>query len=145
MRGSDQQSGPGRIRSCPSPVAARERSPRPEPAPWAIAPGTGPAPPGHPGRHCRASRSRLSSLSRFPAIRERFALAQRQAPEVVSQSVGAWREYAGSAVDGIIVARALHVLGVVVWIGGVAMVTTVLLPAIRRGALGADRLTAFQA
>ena len=30
------------------------------------------------------------------------------------------------------VARALHVLGVVLWIGGVAMVTTVLLPAVRR-------------
>lgn len=30
------------------------------------------------------------------------------------------------------VARALHVLGVVFWIGGVAMVTTVLLPAIAR-------------
>lgn len=29
-------------------------------------------------------------------------------------------------------ARALHVLGVVIWIGGVAMVTTVLLPAVRR-------------
>ena len=36
-------------------------------------------------------------------------------------------------------------LGVVIWIGGVAMVTTVVLPAIRRGALGADRLAAFQA
>ena len=30
------------------------------------------------------------------------------------------------------IARALHVLGVVVWIGGVTMVTTVLLPAVRR-------------
>lgn len=29
-------------------------------------------------------------------------------------------------------ARALHVLGVVLWIGGVAMVTTVLLPAVQR-------------
>jgi uncharacterized membrane protein len=29
-------------------------------------------------------------------------------------------------------ARALHVIGVVFWIGGVAMVTTVLLPAVRR-------------
>ena len=47
--------------------------------------------------------------------------------------------------DGIIVARALHVLGVVIWIGGVGMVTTVVLPAIRRDALGADRLAAFQA
>jgi uncharacterized membrane protein len=29
-------------------------------------------------------------------------------------------------------ARGLHVLGVVLWIGGVAMVTTILLPAVRR-------------
>lgn len=34
------------------------------------------------------------------------------------------------------VARAVHVIGVVFWIGGVAMVTTVLLPAVAR--LGAD-------
>src|SRR5690606_10846587 len=47
--------------------------------------------------------------------------------------------------DGLALARALHVLGVVVWIGGVSMATTVALPAVRRGALGADRLAAFQA
>jgi uncharacterized membrane protein len=34
--------------------------------------------------------------------------------------------------DDLAVARALHVAAVVLWIGGVAMVTTVLLPAIRR-------------
>ena len=34
--------------------------------------------------------------------------------------------------DPAIIARALHVLGVVLWIGGVAFVTTVLLPAVRR-------------
>jgi len=42
-------------------------------------------------------------------------------------------------------ARALHVLGVVVWIGGVSMATSVALPAIRRGVFGADRLQAFHA
>ncbi|MGE0580760.1 MAG: hypothetical protein AB7P31_01310 [Steroidobacteraceae bacterium] len=42
-------------------------------------------------------------------------------------------------------ARALHVLGVVVWIGGVWMATTVALPAIRRGVLGPDRLESFHA
>ena len=47
--------------------------------------------------------------------------------------------------DDIIVARALHVLAVVTWIGGVAMATTVVIPAVRRGDLGADRLKAFQA
>lgn len=45
----------------------------------------------------------------------------------------------------LFLARALHVLGVVVWIGGVSMVTTVVLPALRRGDLGADRLAAFEA
>jgi uncharacterized membrane protein len=33
--------------------------------------------------------------------------------------------------DALIVARVLHVLGVVVWIGGVGMVTAVILPAAR--------------
>lgn len=42
-------------------------------------------------------------------------------------------------------ARALHVLAVVVWIGGVGMATTVVLPAVRRGDLGSDRLRAFHA
>lgn len=36
------------------------------------------------------------------------------------------------AIDWGIVARAIHVLAIVVWIGGVWMVTTVLLPAIRQ-------------
>lgn len=34
--------------------------------------------------------------------------------------------------DGLVAARILHVLGVVLWIGGVALVTTVLLPATKR-------------
>ena len=47
--------------------------------------------------------------------------------------------------DDVVLARALHVLGVVIWIGGVAMVTMVLLPAIRRGDLGPNRLEVFEA
>jgi uncharacterized membrane protein len=47
--------------------------------------------------------------------------------------------------DDVIIARALHVLGVVVWIGGVAMVTLVVLPALRRGDLGPNRLQVFEA
>jgi uncharacterized membrane protein len=47
--------------------------------------------------------------------------------------------------EDVILARVLHVLGVVIWIGGVAMATTVALPAIRRGDLGSDRLRAFHA
>jgi hypothetical protein len=48
-------------------------------------------------------------------------------------------------VTDVIIARALHVLAVVIWIGGVSMATTVALPAIRRGDLGENRLRAFQA
>ncbi|WP_438278980.1 hypothetical protein [Nitrobacter sp.] len=47
--------------------------------------------------------------------------------------------------EDIVVARALHVLAVIVWIGGVSMATTVALPAIRRGDLGQNRLKAFEA
>ena len=44
-----------------------------------------------------------------------------------------------------ILARALHVLGVVLWIGGVAFVTTVLLPAVRRLKAPAERVAFFEA
>lgn len=47
--------------------------------------------------------------------------------------------------DDAVVARALHVLGVVLWIGGVGFVTTVLLPAIRREKRPEDRLAFFEA
>ena len=47
--------------------------------------------------------------------------------------------------DEVVIARALHVLFVVIWIGGVSMATTVALPAVRRGDLGANWLSAFQA
>ena len=41
-------------------------------------------------------------------------------------------------------ARALHVLGVVLWIGGVAFVTTVLLPAVRRMKSPEERVAFFE-
>lgn len=41
-------------------------------------------------------------------------------------------------------ARVLHVLGVVLWIGGVAMVTTVLLPATKRMKTPAERVAFFE-
>jgi uncharacterized membrane protein len=47
--------------------------------------------------------------------------------------------------NDVVIARALHVLAVVIWIGGVTMATTVVLPAVRRGDLGADRIAAFHA
>lgn len=47
-------------------------------------------------------------------------------------------------VDAFILARVLHVLGVVAWISGVAFVTTVLLPALRRLDSAEDRLALFE-
>ena len=47
-------------------------------------------------------------------------------------------------IHDFIVARALHVIGVVLWIGGVAMVTTVLLPAAKRLATAAERIAFFE-
>jgi uncharacterized membrane protein len=46
-------------------------------------------------------------------------------------------------VDDVTIARAVHVLSVVLWIGGVAFVTTVILPAVRRLNGTEDRLTFF--
>jgi uncharacterized membrane protein len=45
----------------------------------------------------------------------------------------------------VTIARVLHVLAVVLWIGGVAMVTTVLLPAVRKMHSGDERINAFEA
>ncbi len=47
--------------------------------------------------------------------------------------------------DDASLARALHVLGVVLWIGGVGFVTTVLLPSIRRMKIASDRIVFFDA
>lgn len=45
--------------------------------------------------------------------------------------------------DDFIVSRALHVLAIVPWIGGVAFVTTVVMPSIRRHHPPEERLAAF--
>ena len=47
--------------------------------------------------------------------------------------------------DDVTIARALHVLAVVHWIGGVAMVTLVILPALARFARPERRLDLFEA
>jgi uncharacterized membrane protein len=47
--------------------------------------------------------------------------------------------------DDIAFARAIHVISVVIWIGGVAMVTTVVLPAVRRLDTAAKRVALFEA
>jgi uncharacterized membrane protein len=48
-------------------------------------------------------------------------------------------------IDDVTLARAIHVIAVVFWIGGVAMVTTVLLPAVRRFKSPAERVAFFEA
>jgi uncharacterized membrane protein len=49
-----------------------------------------------------------------------------------------------SLLDDISIARALHVLAVVHWIGGVAMVTLVILPSLVRSIPAHDRLRLFE-
>ncbi len=46
--------------------------------------------------------------------------------------------------DDLIVARAIHVIGVVFWIGGVGFVTTVLLPGVRRMKDPQERVSFFE-
>jgi len=46
--------------------------------------------------------------------------------------------------DDLAIARALHVLAIVHWIGGVAMVTLVLLPGLTRAVPGPERLRLFE-
>jgi uncharacterized membrane protein len=46
--------------------------------------------------------------------------------------------------DDVSIARALHVFGVVLWIGGVGFVTTVLLPAVRRMTDPSERVAFFE-
>ena len=41
-------------------------------------------------------------------------------------------------------ARVIHVLAVILWIGGVAMVTTVIIPAVKRMASKEDRIKTFE-
>ena len=45
---------------------------------------------------------------------------------------------------GFILARVIHVLAVVFWIGGVAMVTTVIIPAVRRIKSKEDQIATFE-
>ena len=47
--------------------------------------------------------------------------------------------------DDVSIARALHIIGVVLWIGGVSFVTTVLLPAVRRMEEPSHRVAFFEA
>jgi uncharacterized membrane protein len=47
--------------------------------------------------------------------------------------------------DDTSIARALHEIGVVLWIGGVGFVTTVLLPAVRRMKSPTERVAFFEA
>ena len=46
--------------------------------------------------------------------------------------------------DDFLLARVIHVLGVVLWIGGVAFVTTVLLPGMKKVATPGERVIMFE-
>lgn len=46
--------------------------------------------------------------------------------------------------DYFIIARTLHVIGVVIWIGGVAFVTTVLIPSLKNITESSNRLELFE-
>ncbi|TEW54698.1 hypothetical protein E2R68_08340 [Psychromonas sp. RZ22] len=46
--------------------------------------------------------------------------------------------------ENFVLARALHVVAIVLWIGGVAFVTTVLIPAIRKSQSPEERLKTFE-
>ncbi len=46
--------------------------------------------------------------------------------------------------DDFLLARVVHVLGVVLWIGGVAFVTTILLPGMKKVAAPAERVIMFE-
>jgi uncharacterized membrane protein len=46
--------------------------------------------------------------------------------------------------DDFLIARVVHVLGVVLWIGGVAFVTTVLLPGMKKVGAPGERVTMFE-
>ncbi len=48
-----------------------------------------------------------------------------------------------AAVDDFSLARVVHILSVIMWIGGVAFVTTTAMPAIRAASPPAERLTVF--
>ena len=47
--------------------------------------------------------------------------------------------------DKLTLARVIHVLAVVLWIGGVAMVTTIILPAVKRLKSKEERIKTFEA
>lgn len=47
--------------------------------------------------------------------------------------------------DDFTIARVLHVVAIIFWIGGVGFVTTVLIPALRRDRSSSERLAAFHA
>ncbi len=46
--------------------------------------------------------------------------------------------------EQFLVARVIHVLGVVLWIGGAAMVTTVILPSVRRFKSAEEQVAFFE-
>lgn len=81
------------------------------------------------------------SGTRFRTCRARGCAARAS----VGTCFQRWRSSSGRApiLDDFIIARALHVLAVLMWIGGVAFVTAVLMPSIRRTTSAEERLAVF--
>src|ERR1700730_5215337 len=93
---------------------------------------------------CRIDqRNQKSSSKPQPSL---TLIALKLAPALCSfkDALVSRRTETSSVMDEVAIARALHMLAVVVWIGGVAMVTMVVLPAVRDGDVGPNRLVVFE-
>ena len=89
----------------------------------------------------------------LPAIRVHSRDAVEHTHLVVDGDVHLWvkaaeyftnRKWGVDLLDHFILARVIHILGVVLWIGGMAMVTTVLLPSVRRFKSTEEQLAFFE-
>src|SRR5579864_1889705 len=99
----------------------------------------------HPDAATGSRPNHQSTASRLPELRARLDHSgDMWASRNPSRPIPAARPDR-PIMDSLALARTLHVVAVVIWIGGLSIVTTALLPAIRRGELGADWLQAFQA
>lgn len=81
------------------------------------------------------------------AVSRAFVARKRLLPLQLAVTPSCGQRLIGSlliTMDDIAIARALHVIGVVLWIGGVGFVTTVLLPGIRRMREPQDRVAFFE-
>jgi uncharacterized membrane protein len=88
------------------------------------------------GRGLRRCLTYIKFLRDVDHLRTHFTPARRQPREMHRKRVGRLIDFE--------LAIAIHVLAVVLWIGGVAMVTTVVLPAVRQLKGAGDGLAVFE-